>query len=247
MIIQPPDEIAIEQQSTLPMVLEQEEVEQRPATPIAVEEPVEQGREPTQAAPEEVAEQPTQAIDMLQDKTEQQPTRIVVAVRYRADRKRRQAIATGQLSIAEQTTQLMAVVQQTRRALSEPRWRWIVPVLMCLVISGGVMGGVAALHVRVPIFTAIHKILIPSTRVHNPRNALSRANDVAAQFMDAMMHKDWTSMWSMLAPDAQKSWQGQKDFIQFEKAKFGALKFISFKASTAGVQQSWLDPDTTQI
>src|SRR5258708_16272704 len=54
-------------------------------------------------------------------------------------------------------------------------------------------------------------------------------------------------MWSMLTPAAQQLWQGKKDFIHFEQAKFGSLKFITYKDTPAQIQSSWLDPDTTQV
>jgi len=66
-------------------------------------------------------------------------------------------------------------------------------------------------------------------------------------FMDAMMHKDWATMWSMLSPDAQQLWLGEKDFIHFERAKFGSLIFNSFSDSFAQVYHTWRDPDTTQV
>jgi peptidoglycan/xylan/chitin deacetylase (PgdA/CDA1 family) len=66
-------------------------------------------------------------------------------------------------------------------------------------------------------------------------------------FMDAMMHKDWAAMWLMLSPDSQKLWQGEKDFIHFERAKFGSLIFTSFSDSSAQVYHTWRDPDTTQV
>ncbi len=66
-------------------------------------------------------------------------------------------------------------------------------------------------------------------------------------FMNAMMHKDWSAMWLMLSTDAQKLWQSEKDFIHFEQAKYGSLIFTSFSDSSAQVQYTWRDPDTTQV
>ncbi len=65
-------------------------------------------------------------------------------------------------------------------------------------------------------------------------------------FMDAMVQKNWTAMWSLLAPGAQQLWQGEKDFIHFEQAKFGSLNFVSYNKSSAQIQNTWLDPDTIQ-
>ena len=71
-------------------------------------------------------------------------------------------------------------------------------------------------------------------------------NTTAKLFMDAMTHKDWAAMWSKLSPDAQRLWQGEKDFIHFERAKYGSLIFTSYDDSSAQMQYNWRDPDTTQ-
>jgi peptidoglycan/xylan/chitin deacetylase (PgdA/CDA1 family) len=72
--------------------------------------------------------------------------------------------------------------------------------------------------------------------------------DTAANsFMYAMMHKDWATMWSMLSPDAQQLWHGEKDFIHFEQAKYGSLIFNSYSDGSAQVQNTWRDPDTTRV
>ncbi len=65
--------------------------------------------------------------------------------------------------------------------------------------------------------------------------------------MNAMLRKDWASMWFMLSPDAQLQWQGKKDFIHFERAKFGSLQLTSYINSPAQMHNTWLDPDTTQV
>jgi peptidoglycan/xylan/chitin deacetylase (PgdA/CDA1 family) len=66
-------------------------------------------------------------------------------------------------------------------------------------------------------------------------------------FMNAMLHKDWASMWPMLSPDAQKLCRGEKDFIHFEQAKFGSLRLTSYTSSPVQMYNSWLDPNTTQV
>jgi len=75
----------------------------------------------------------------------------------------------------------------------------------------------------------------------------SPMNTAATLFMNAMLRKDWTSMWIMLSPDAQQLWQGEKDFIHFEQAKFAALKLTSFSNTSAQMYNTWLDPDTTKV
>ncbi len=74
----------------------------------------------------------------------------------------------------------------------------------------------------------------------------SLIDNTAKLFMDAMLRKNWTAMWLMLSPDAQQLWQGEKDFIHFEQAKFGSLIFTSFSDSSAQMHETWLNPDTTR-
>jgi peptidoglycan/xylan/chitin deacetylase (PgdA/CDA1 family) len=76
---------------------------------------------------------------------------------------------------------------------------------------------------------------------------LSPIESASNRFMHAMLSKDWTSMWLMLSPDAQRLWQGENDFIHFEQAKFGSLELTSYTSSAAYRYDSWLDPDTTQV
>ena len=70
---------------------------------------------------------------------------------------------------------------------------------------------------------------------------------VVNHFMEAMTQKDWKTMWSLLHPDAQQPWKGEGEFIHFEQTKFGALKFSGYSSSTAQLEHSWYNPDTTLI
>src|SRR5258708_2325456 len=90
---------------------------------------------------------------------------------------------------------------------------------------------------------------IKSSIIH-PHKALaylSTADTTAHSFMDDMMYKKWAMMWSMLSPEAQRLWQNKNDFVHFEHAKFGSLKFIHYENSPSQMRHSWHDPDTTQI
>jgi peptidoglycan/xylan/chitin deacetylase (PgdA/CDA1 family) len=75
----------------------------------------------------------------------------------------------------------------------------------------------------------------------------SPIDNAATLFMKAMLRKDWSSMWLMLSPDAQRLWQGEKDFIHFEQAKFGSLQLNSYSNSSAQMQNICLDPETTRV
>ncbi len=90
-----------------------------------------------------------------------------------------------------------------------------------------------------PVVQVFHSLPTPTQT--------SLIDNTAKRFMDAMLHKEWTAMWPMLSPDSQRLWQGEKDFIHFEQAKFGSLIFTSFIDSSAQVFHSWRDLDTTEV
>jgi peptidoglycan/xylan/chitin deacetylase (PgdA/CDA1 family) len=90
-----------------------------------------------------------------------------------------------------------------------------------------------------PVVTVIH----PQPTPIQP----SLINNTTTLFLNAMLSKDWSSMWFMLSPDAQHLWQGKKDFIHFEQVKFGSLQLTSYSKSSAQMYGTWLDPDTTQV
>lgn len=90
----------------------------------------------------------------------------------------------------------------------------------------------------------------PVVQVSQPRptpTQLSLIDNTARLFMNAMIFKEWTTMWSLLSPDAQHLWQGEKDFIHFEQAKYGSLIFTSYKDGSVLEQNTWRDPDTTRV
>lgn len=117
----------------------------------------------------------------------------------------------------------------------------IILLILCgLVLGGIIMSGVFGET------TTRNESSVGSAR-NVPSGSLAiLADDVAQRFMDAMMHKDWTTMWLMLHPDAQHSWQGERDFIHVEQAKFGPLHFIAYRMSPAALKLFWRNPDTTQ-
>ena len=127
---------------------------------------------------------------------------------------------------------------------------WWVPLLVFLLLLISVLSGrstieawishhVVRLQAPTPVMPLIHPQPTPT---HT-----SSTDNAATLFMKAMLHKDWTSMWNMLSPDAQQLWQGEKDFIHFEKAKFASLQLTSFSNTSTRMYNTWLDPDTTQV
>ena len=127
---------------------------------------------------------------------------------------------------------------------------WGVPLLVFLLLLISVLSRRSAIEawishnvVRIQAPTPVVPLIHPLPTPTQP----SPADNAATLFMKAMLHKDWTSMWLMLSPGAQKLWQGEKDFIHFEQSKFGSLQLKSFTNSSAHMQNTWLDPDTTQV
>ena len=235
-------EIDLEQQSTLPMSVAQAEPQQ--AQEIGLEQ---QSTLPMSMAQVEAEQQAAQGTGL-----EQQSTLRMSVV---------------QAEIEQQTTLPMALEQQNLEQTlpskekphhrSKKMLRWRMVLLLCVILTGGLLIGSvltghgaigtwfspASTHNAVPGLTTqahLHSVLVPVT--HSPSIASTAHN-----FMDAMMQKDWANMWWMLAPDAQQLWQGENDFIHFEQAKFGALKFVAYTDTPAQIQLPWRDPDTTQV
>ena len=162
--------------------------------------------------------------------------------------------------IAQQPTQPMVVERPDRAASPMPvkpdkRLRLRLTVLLSLILLVGLLLGDAFTQ-RAAIgnwlsHTFTHTASSsPVVHVHVAPPSSSQATliaNAAKSFMNAMTKKDWADMWSMLTPAAQQLWQGKKDFIHFEQAKFGSLKFIIYKVTPTQIQSSWLDPDTTQV
>src|SRR5258708_35581182 len=167
--------------------------------------------------------------------------------------------------IAQQPTQPMVVERPDQRAVSpmsvqpgkrpdKPSRRRLTVLLSVILLVWLLLG--TALTQRAAIGDWLSHTFTntatstPVVHVHvtppSPSQATLIAN-TAKRFMNAMTKKDWADMWSMLTPAAQQLWQGKKDFIHFEQAKFGSLKFITYKDTPAQIQSSWLDPDTTQV
>jgi peptidoglycan/xylan/chitin deacetylase (PgdA/CDA1 family) len=70
---------------------------------------------------------------------------------------------------------------------------------------------------------------------------------ITHRFMEDMLRKNWRAMWSLLHPDAMLVWQGERNFLAFEQAKYGALAFTAYRLGPPGVHYSWRDPHTTKI
>ena len=205
-------------------------------------------RQPTQPVESQgtaIEEQPTEALplDSQREQLEEQSTLVLPAEPRNPPISEQSTLALPlKTGFSEQQIAIPASLRP-----SKFKRRWLIFALLYLVlIGGGLMGRVAVVNwiaeksttpQSTPVVLRVHRSAAHSSAIDNATNA----------FMQAMMNKDWASMWSMLSPDAQRSYQGEQDFANFEQAKFGAITFIGFKASASVLQQPWLDPDSTYI
>lgn len=127
---------------------------------------------------------------------------------------------------------------------------WWVPLFMFLLLLICVLSGRSAIEawishkvVRIQGPAPVGPVIHPQPTSTQP----SPIDNTATLFMNAMLRKNWTSMWPMLSPDAQRQWQGEKDFIHFEQTKFGSLHLTSFSNTPTRMDDTWLDPDTTKV
>lgn len=141
--------------------------------------------------------------------------------------------------------QQIAIPASLRPSKFKKRWM-IFALLYVVLIGGGLIGRVAVVN-WIATKSAVPQSTPVVLHVHRSAAHSSAIDSATNTFMQAMMNKDWASMWSMLSPDAQRLYQGEQDFAHFEQAKFGAITFTGFKASASVLQQPWLDPDSTYI
>jgi len=208
----------------------------------------------------EVEKQPTQPVEAQGSLIEEQPTEALpIESQCELLEERSTLILPVESSgrqLAEQATlalplkkdfsvQQIAVPASLRPSRFRRRWLVLVPLYL-LLIGGGLIGR-AAFVTWIATKSAAPQSTPVDLHVHHTAAHSSAIDSAASRFMQAMMSKDWASMWSMLSPDAQRLYQGEPDFARFEQAKFGAITLIAFKASAAQLQQPWLDPDTTFI
>jgi hypothetical protein len=118
--------------------------------------------------------------------------------------------------------------------------RWLQPhgrmrrrllTLVSLLLLGGMFMGIAVASGWgvLSLFWGYSKPAATSRQLSLPQQTGSSGpspsviKGTVQGFMDAMLQKHWTIMWSLLHPDAQQFWQGEQDFVHFEQEKFGAL------------------------
>lgn len=147
------------------------------------------------------------------------------------------------LAFAERPTQSQPIVTKKRRRW----WLYSLPLLLIFLLLVG----------AIPAQAFVHRWFAPPTRARVPLQHILHPETSAIQsvglnntvdlFMGAMLQKNWPALWSMLAPDAQQTWQNEQDFTNFEQTKFGPLNLQSYTIGQTLISHPWLDPDSTQV
>src|SRR6266487_785809 len=187
-------------------------------------------------------EQPTQEVNL------EQQAPLPMAVEQSELKRHSLESKASEPKKREQGTLLLSGKQQGRRSYTSLLW-WA-PLLMFVLLLISVLSGRSAIEAWISHHVTHDQTPSPTVSVIHPQptpTQTSFIDNTATLFMDAMLHKNWTSMWLMLSPDAQQLWQGEKEFNHFEQAKFGSLKLTAFSDSSAQMHYTWLDPDTTRI
>src|SRR2546428_44776 len=95
-------------------------------------------------------------------------------------------------------------------AVSIHRYRRHVRLMFVLLLIS-VLSGRSAIEAWISHHVTHNQTPSPTVSVIQPQptpTQPSLIDNTATLFMGAMIHKNWTSMWLMLSPDAQQLWQG---------------------------------------
>jgi peptidoglycan/xylan/chitin deacetylase (PgdA/CDA1 family) len=120
-------------------------------------------------------------------------------------------------------------------------------VVSALVGHSALAGWFGVMLWPAPNQAQVQQSPIAITHSHHIPTYSSLIEAAAQTFMQVFLHKDWATLWSLLAPDAQRLYSGQDDFTHFERAKFGAVTFTGYQVGALELVQPWLDPDTTRV
>ena len=244
-----PRVVEVDRQPTQPVEIQSAGIEEQPTEALPLESQIEQLEEQsTLVLPaeqrEQLEERSTLALPAAQGWQMEELSTLVLPVDQRLTQIAEQATLALPLKTGFSGQQI-AIPASLRP--SKFKRRWLIFALLYLVLIGGGLTGRAAVVNWIATKSATRQSTPVVLHVHRSAAHSSAIDSAANTFMQAMMNKDWSSMWSMLSPDAQRSYQGEQDFARFEQAKFGDITFIGFKASASVLQQPWLDPDSTYI
>ncbi len=66
----------------------------------------------------------------------------------------------------------------------------------------------------------------------------------ANQYMNALLHQQYNTMWALLQPDIQAMWPDEASFASFWQARFQDYTLQRFTMGNVGWLQKWIDPET---
>jgi peptidoglycan/xylan/chitin deacetylase (PgdA/CDA1 family) len=219
-----------------------------------------------------VGQQPARLLDIAYQNSDQQHiedrnTEMLSPVPVAFDQHEQEQLPTHEVNLEQQATLPLAFEQSKLRKPSiEPKvdeqkmneqvrrsnrsLLWWVPLLLFVLLLIFVLGGRYTIETWISnnvVNVQTPSPIVPVNHLQPSPTQPSPIDNAATLFMNAMLSKNWSLMWLMLSPEAQQLWQGEKDFIHFERAKFGSLNLTSFNDSSAQMYDTWLDPDTTQV
>lgn len=158
--------------------------------------------------------------------------------------------AHSNVDVQKEKEQGIFLQKKQQQHASKKMLLWWIPLVVFTFLLVSVVIGGSAIEGWFHQYFRHNNSLSSVVQIKHPQTTSTQPSQVditAMLFMNAMLHKDWTSMWLMLSPDAQQLWQGEKDFIHFEQAKFGSLTLTTFRDGPNQMQNTWLDPDTTRV
>jgi hypothetical protein len=156
-------------------------------------------------------EQSTQEINL-----EHQSTLPMIVERQDVEQQPTQSMAVGQKNPEHRSLRPRGK-KQYRRSYRARLW-WVSLLIFILLLISVLIGGSAIEGWLSHIFE-YNESPTPVAHISHPLPTPTQSSlmdTTAKHFMDAMMRKEWASMWNMLSPDAQQLWRGEKDFIHFE-------------------------------
>jgi peptidoglycan/xylan/chitin deacetylase (PgdA/CDA1 family) len=95
----------------------------------------------------------------------------------------------------------------------------------------------ARTHSRADISPITQSSYVPSTY----RSAVSTT---AQHYMNALLNQQYTTMWSMLAPDVQARWPNETAFANMWHSRFQHYTLQRFTTGTVKWLPNWVDPET---
>lgn len=72
----------------------------------------------------------------------------------------------------------------------------------------------------------------------------ARAEDLARRYMNALLTRQYNTMWSLLNPEKRSQWPNQKVFATFMQVRFQHYTLQNFTTGNANILTYWVNPET---